>query len=353
MSAQYSVTPPPVVQELQAIFDALPDDELLAQLKGDSSKLGRPKYPPDILWRCYVTYYSLGLDSISALLRLLQDNPFIAGVCGIPDAGSMPSQPTMSRFVAKLAHRRFIVTLRNVQRALTQILYETLPGFGKSVAIDSTHMKGWSNANKKGKPRQGSVQRQRPKIGKVSDPDAGWCVKQNTHGKNESTFGYKTHLLVDAMYELPIAVDVTAGNVHDVNMAAPLLRQARFAHTFTPDFVLCDAGYSSEKLQRVIQRQYKATPIIDPNPTHKKAIIRKEAIPDWKKLYADRASVERVNARMKGHFKLDAVRVRSRKKVRSHAFMSAIALLGRAVAFPDRPRHCVRSVAGSEANHFE
>ena len=344
MSAHYSIPPPPVVQELQAIFDALPDDELLAQLSSDSKRLGRPKYPVDVLWRCYITYYSLGLDSISALLRLLSDNPFIASVCGVPNAEAMPSQPTMSRFVSKLAQRRFLVTLRDVQRALTQILFDTLPGFGKVVAIDSTHMKGWSNANKKGKPRRGSVRRQRPRIGKVSDPDAGWCVKQNTHGKNQYTFGFKCHLMVDAIYELPVALDVSAGNLADVKMAAPLLRQARFAHTFLPDFVLCDAGYSSEKLQRVIQRQYRATPIIDPNPTHKKAVLRQEAIPDWTNLYADRASVERVNARMKGHFKLDAVRVRGRTKLRSHAFMSAIALLSRAVAFPDRPRHCVRPV---------
>ena len=141
MSTHSIVPPPPIVGELQAIFDALPDDELLAQLSSDSKRLGRPKYPVDVLWRCYITYYSLGLDSISALLRLLSDNPFIAGVCGIPDAESMPSQPTMSRFVAKLAQRRFLVTLRDVQRALTQILFDTLPGFGKSVAIDSTHMR--------------------------------------------------------------------------------------------------------------------------------------------------------------------------------------------------------------------
>ena len=114
----------------------------------------------------------------------------------------------------------------------------------------------------------------------MSDPDAGWCVKRNTHGKNQYTFGYKAHLLVDAIYELPVAIDVTAGNVADVKMAAPLLRQARFAHTFMPDYVLCDAGYSSEKLQRAIKKQYRATPIIDPNPTHKKAILRQEAIPD-------------------------------------------------------------------------
>ena len=49
----------------------------------------------------------------------------------------------------------------------------------------------------------------------VSDPDAGWCVKTNTEGNKKFVWGYKAHILADTQYELPLVVDVTAGNVSD------------------------------------------------------------------------------------------------------------------------------------------
>ena len=141
---------PPVVGELTAIFDALPDSEFLAALRGPKRR-GRPGYAPKILWRCYLTRYVLGIESVSALLRLLRDNPYIAHACGIDSPNKMPSQPTLSRFGTKLAERQFRRVFRNVQRLLTRRMFETLPDFGKSVAIDGTDLTGWSNPTKRGR----------------------------------------------------------------------------------------------------------------------------------------------------------------------------------------------------------
>jgi hypothetical protein len=60
-----------------------------------------------------------------------------------------------------------------------------------------------------------------------------------------------------------------------VDKALPLLQQARYTHgPFHPDYVICDAGYSSQEVRQQIKRQYLAEPIIDPNPSHKKAFAR-------------------------------------------------------------------------------
>lgn len=335
---------PPIVEELEAIFESLPDDELLVKLRGPRRR-GRPGYDPEALWRCYVVYYALGLESVSDLIRLLHDNPFIAQVCGINRPEGIPSQPTFSRFGAKLAKRPFSLAVKNIMRALTGQLYELLPDFGKSVAIDSTHVKAWSNGNKKGKRGTSTNKRQKPRVGKVSDPHAGWVVKANTEGNVQFVWGYKVHILCDTRYELPLVADITKGNVHDVKKATPLLAQARYAHRFSPEYVICDSGYSSDSLRRVIKRQYRATPVIDPNPTHKKAVLRQEDIPDWKTIYNRRTAVERLNGRLKAFFKLDAVRVRGRRKVGLHALLSVIILQARALAFPNRLRRCVRAVA--------
>lgn len=335
---------PPIVSELQAIFDQLDDSALIEKLKGPTRR-GPKGHNPEILWHCYVAYYYMGLESVSALIRILYDNPFIAQTCGINSPDEIPSQPTFSRFGAKLAYKWVALEVKNVIRNLTCKLYETLPDFGKSVAIDSTDIKAWSNPGKKGKKRRMKGLRRRPaRPGEVSDPEAGWIIKTDTKGKNKIVWGYKVHILCDTTYELPLAIKVTSGNTADVTQAGPLLRQARFTYTsFYPKYVMCDAGYSSDPLRRLIRRQYRAEPIIDPNPAHKKAYARTKKTPEWKALYRRRGAIERLNGRLKDHRKLDDVRVRGLMKVSLHAMMSTIVCQAQALA--TQSRICVRKVA--------
>lgn len=341
MSATH-VTTPPIAGDLQATFAAVPDGDLLAILKGPKRR-GRPGHNPRVLWRCTVARYALGIESVSAMLRLLRDNPYVAQACGIGGPADMPSQPTLSRFGTKLTKRQYATAVRNVQRGMTRSLYASLPDFGKSVAIDSTTLKGWSNPSKKGHVATGA-RRQSPKVGKVSDADCGWSVKTSTRGNKVFTFGFKAHILCDTTYELPIVLDTTAGNVHDVKKATPLLQQARVATTkFHPEYVICDSGYSSQYVRQQIRRQYMGTPIIQPNSSHKKAVAEWKTIENWHEIYNRRTAVERVNGRLKGFFALDDIRVRGRRKVRNHAHLAVIALQARALAFPDRLRQCVRN----------
>jgi len=340
MSTSHIITPT-IVGDLQAIFASLPDSDLLDALRGPVRR-GRPGHDPAILWRCHVARYVLGVESVSALLRMLRDNPYIAGAVGIDTPAAMPSQPTLSRFGTKLSKKPYAVAVRNVQRGITRRLYEVLPDFGKTVAIDSTTLKGWSNPAKKGK-RGNGVARQRPHVGQISDADAGWAIKQGTRGVKQMTFGFKAHILADAVYELPIVVDTSAGNLHDVNKAMPLMAQARFVNSrFLPRYVLADSGYSSQDVRRAMRQQYHTTPIIQPNASHKRAVAQWPPVENWQELYAKRSSIERVNGRLKGFFALDAIRVRGRAKVRVHAHLSVMALQARALAFPDRMRACVR-----------
>ena len=295
---------PPVVSELEAVFAELPDDQFLTKLKGPKRR-GRPEYEPEILWRCYLAYYYLGLESVSALIRTLHDNPFIAYACGIDSPDAIPSQPTFSRFGSKLAKSDFILEVKNVMRGLTRRLFDTLPDFGKSVAIDSTPVKAWANGRKKGNG------------GRNADPDAGWTVKANSQGKMQYTWGYKVHVLTDTQYESPIVVDISAGNLHDVNKATPLLAQARYTTRntgipFNPEYVIADPAYSSRKLYDVIRRQYTAQPIILPNAGHKRLVAKTDMTAEWKMIYNRRTSVERVLGRLQAHRKLDAIRVRGR-----------------------------------------
>ena len=76
---------------------------------------------------------------------------------------------------------------------------QPLPPLGAVLAVDSTLFETYANPN-------------RPV---VSDPDARWGVKHSSRTKNGKTdwgFGYKMHLVSDAIHGVPLAFTVTAAN---------------------------------------------------------------------------------------------------------------------------------------------
>lgn len=322
---------PPIVSELEAIFRQLPDDELLTKLQGPNRR-GPKGYSVRSMWRAFVAFYYLGLPSVSDLVRYLQDNPYVARACGFEE---VPSQPTFSRFVCRLAKQYNMRMVKNVMRGLVRELFAALPNFGESVAIDATDIKAWSNGIK------GTLKGTNGR----SDRHAGWVAKRGTNGHTKYVWGYKVHLLVDTAYELPIMLDVTAGNVHDSTRATPLLSQAIYTQrNFHPKVVVADSAYSGQRLHDVIRKWYHAKPIIDPHPTHKKAKEYRDYIgTEWKGLYARRSAIERVNSRLKAFRRLDHVRVRGRMKLWVHSIMSVMVM--QALALATGAKRSVRAVA--------
>ena len=247
--------------------------------------------------------YVLGLASTAALIRALENNSFSADACGIGERG-VPHEATFSRFFARLARRKHLHHVKDVSRELTRRCYATIPGFGERVSIDSTTLKAWSNGGKRRK----------------ADPEAGWSIKKGTNGSaKEFTYGWKLHLMVDCATELPIAGNVSAGNVHDVRRATNLVREARFTESrFNPIYFMADAGYSSSELNRTVRLQFGAVPVIQPNAGHSRKVVRWTELleeSEWKRLYSQRPAVERAFSRLKGQRSLNFITVRLRMKV--------------------------------------
>jgi transposase len=294
----------PVVRQLHAVFNSIPDTELLNALKAPT---GRPGYTANVLWKTYVAMTVLGLPTFAALIRTLQNNPLIAIACGITSEKAMPSKFAYSRFIHKLSQPNIVVMVKNVMRSLTRQLYDVVPEFGKSVAIDSTDLKAWSNGSKK----------------PVSDKDATWAIKPDTAGKKKYFFGYKLHLMADTQSEIPIVANVTTAAIADVRVASRVLSHARFAcGAFHPEYVICDAGYCSKDLRRSIKRQYRAEPIIKVNPTHKKSLFVETK--EWQQIYGRRTAIERMFSRLKLYRRLNNITVRGIRKVTVHCFISLI-----------------------------
>lgn len=307
----FAVAPqqPPVVQQLEDVFANLEDATLLEVLKS-SIRRGPKGYPVQALWRCFVMKHALSLPSTVAMIRMLQNNPFVAEACGIMP-GRIPHEATFSRFFWKLS--KHLPRVKDVSRAMTRKHYKTLPGFGERVALDSTTLKAWSNGGKTEK----------------SDPQAGWSKKTGTQGTKEFVYGWKLHLLVDCEYELPIAANVSAGNVHDSQRASNLLSEARVTNSkFHPVYVMADAGYSSRVFLTLIKRQYRATPVVQLNKTHKKLLAQYgiQKTLEGKTLLKQRQAVERAFSRLKGQRSLNKITVRRRQKVTTHCYLALIAM---------------------------
>lgn len=303
----------------------MPDDELLKALTPERP-FGRPRVPARVLWHCYIARYTLGLPSVSVLIRTLEDNPFIARACGIDSPSKIPSQPTFSRFFSKLASDPFNVMVKNVSRAMTREMFTTIPGFGKSVSMDSTDIKAW--ASKSRKP--------------ITDRDATWSVKSSVGNIKRFWLGYRAQVLCDTNTELPIAMTVTTANVPDVKGATRVLGQARYTYSkFHPDHVIADAGYSSDDLRSHIKRQYRAEPIIKASRAHKKALALET--PRIKMMMNLRVASERLFSRLKVHRAFNMPTVQGMQKVTTHCFLSMIVLQSQALA--TRSRISVRKVA--------
>ena len=304
-----TVQAPPIVAELKRVFESLDDSPLLSALM---NRRGPKGHGERTLWRCMVMKYFLALPSTAAMIRTLNQNPWIAQACGAGDA--IPHKASFSRFFIKLSKRKYLPLVKDVSRRLVRKHYDTLPGFGQRVALDSSTLKGFVNGNKT----------------KPSDKQAGWSVKMNTHGKQAFTLGWKLHLAVDAESQLPISANISPGNIHDASRVTNLLSEARFTTgRFHPKFLLADKGYSGIQLYYHIKWQYRTQPIIDPNPMHKKfanLTAEMRQTPGWKALYKQRTSVERAFSQLKRMHSLNHITVRGWRKVTAHCYLSLIAL---------------------------
>ena len=230
LEAQPAVgSPSPTILEIAAALNAINADPLIERLEA-YRPTGRRGYGPRSLWRAYFAGFMLNVASTNDLIRRLQDSAELRLLCGL---NSVPSQPTFSRFIARLAnHADLVLACIN---GLTDEFRERLPGFGERVAIDSSIVDAYASPWRK------------------ADPDASWTAKRGTDGEPEFHFGYKFHLAVDAVHGVPLAAITTTGGVYDGHYLPPLLEQAEGAHVwYKPQVVTADKGYDSGAVHKAI-----------------------------------------------------------------------------------------------------
>ena len=111
----------------------------------------------------YFASFVMGMPHTNAMIRRLHSDPEVRRICGFGD--SLPHRSTFNRFISRLADHRELV--ERCMDGVTEELAGRLPGFGETVAVDSTNVRTHSN----------------PDRALVSDPEASWTAKTAPRSK--------------------------------------------------------------------------------------------------------------------------------------------------------------------------
>jgi len=259
---------------LNLVLETIDAEKLLHTLQS-KSPLGPKGYSARTLWAALLAGVVHRIPSVAELRRHLRTNPYLRLVCGITSVAKVPSESTFSRFLSRLVGNEHL--LDECLENLIQRFAALAPGFGQTVAIDSTDIHAYARGKKSG----------------AADADAAWGAKGTKEGNSRKAkqanvpkeakqkvprgkdkyywFGYKLHLLVDAKYEVPIAATVTPANAADTSQLPALLEKRDELLPTTPLKVCtADAGYDSKANILAITNR-KAVPVIPLNPGNEKA----------------------------------------------------------------------------------
>jgi transposase len=239
---------------LIGILEVLPAEKLLIALEQEHWT-GRKGYSVRGMWAALIAGLLNQCHSLADVVRLLERDKETRLLCGF-SKDNMPGEDALGRLLKKLVKHADL--LDEFIRDLVSKLRELLPGFGAKLAIDSTDIQAYSNGYRK----------------QPSDPDAGWGAKQKSNHKAEEErgkkkedvyywFGYKLHLVIDALYELPMGFILTPANESDMTQMKPLLEKIGADQEKTrPAIVIADKGYDSQGNNTFIYDKCKAAPII-------------------------------------------------------------------------------------------
>ena len=227
------------LERLQHILETLPDEALMRKLEHTRGK-GRDDYPIRAMWNLLIAGIVFGHNSIASLLREMNRNIQLAHVCGF-GFRKYPQAHNMSRFIAILL--RHETDIEEMFTKLSHSLYTLLEGFGTELAIDSKWLPSsakWISDRKIPDGRSEVDARKGVKTYRgVREDQTAW-------EKVVTCFGFKIHLLVDAVYELPIAYEVTDAAASDITEGKKMLedlKNSRSEVLETCQHFMGDKGY--------------------------------------------------------------------------------------------------------------
>ena len=236
---------------LQMILETLPDEEFMQKLYQERGK-GRNDFSVRAMWNLVIAGIIFDPKSFASLLRELNRNKQLAHVCGFAFQ-KLPRAHNMSRFINLLIKHTDDIEQMFIH--LSGELYQKLNGYGKELAIDSKWIDSAANSVSKRKHPDGR-----------SETDARKGIKSYSGVKKDGSawektvacFGFKIHLLVDAVYELPIAYSLTDAAASDIVHGREMIKNLKEKRTEVLnkcEHFMADKGYDDTGLIELLKDQ--------------------------------------------------------------------------------------------------
>jgi hypothetical protein len=246
------------LERLRLVLEYMPDEELMQTLEQKRGK-GRDDYPVRAMWNSLLAGIVFQHESVEKLRRELARNGQLRQMCGLDD--QIPSPWAYARFLKTLMKHEALV--ETVFYRLVDQIRAALPDFGKQLAIDSKAISSFAKRRNR---------KEAPDGRRDTDADDG---KKTYHGVKENGtlwekvvtwFGYKLHLIVDAVYELPVHFRVTKASASDVRQAHQMLEEMEQKQPdilSEADTLAGDKAYDDKKLIMRLWDEYGIKPVID------------------------------------------------------------------------------------------
>lgn len=269
------------LDRLRLVLDVLPDEPFMRSLEKRRGK-GRDDYPVRPTWNALLAGIVFQHPSAASLLRELSRNAELRQLCGFDPAkgaAAVPSADAFGRFLAIVIDSKD--ELMQIFHRLLESLAREIPDLGARLAADSKGIRSF------GKPVRD--EEKRAEEDGRRDTDADWGVKTYTRtGRDGSAwedavrwFGYKLHLLVDSVYELPLSFRLTQASAGD---SPELLDRVADVERHHPDLakrareLAADKAFDSFENNRELYNRYGIKPLIDiraawPDETGTKALV--------------------------------------------------------------------------------
>ena len=256
-------------------------DELIRELEQSHKTRGRHGYPVRDQLCVFLLQCLLNERYNSHLLTRLSASPRIMAICQINE---VPSEYAYCRFKKKLvAYSEMLddiynLTLRDLDREIKRlkkagVIPKKTPRLGQYLAIDATDIPAWAryrsphcnaadkeNCTEKHKRHCNNPDRTKcttHSSKSVADPSAmlGYRTPKGRSGRNtaddgedrkELFFGHKAHVVADAIYGIPLHLELRPANDSEITNFPALLDTTLERHPWLkPKFVLGDKGYDS------------------------------------------------------------------------------------------------------------
>lgn len=253
------------LERLKLFFESINDNELCKKLQIER-KNGRNDFPIRVMLNLIYAMKIFGHRSVESFRRELSRNSQLRRMCGLKEEDYLylgkrksfiPPARVFTGFMKKLV--KYQSKLDNIFESLVKYMYDTLPDFGKDVAIDGKIIQSYAKKENQKREEDGR-----------KDIDASWTCKTYNFkdGTKKSTwfFGYEAHILGDANYGLPIHKEIETASVSEQKVCDKIIKELDEKQKYKlekMENLLGDAGYDDGERNKLLKDKYDINPIID------------------------------------------------------------------------------------------